>query len=85
MRWRCRARDSSVYSRVREIRRVVKNQPDVSFAAADTGDSLREVAQAMLRVPSVLADIFKPGVTTEIAPVAGSQSVYGLGVTHRDL
>src|SRR5947209_10439828 len=38
----------------------------------------------MLRVPSVLADIFKPGVTTEIAPVAGSQSVYGLGLTHRD-
>jgi tetratricopeptide (TPR) repeat protein len=70
--------------RVREIRRVVKNQPDVSFAAADTGDSLREVAQAMLRIPSVLADIFKPGVTTEVAPVAGSQSAYGLGLTHRD-
>ena len=55
----------------------------ISFSTADTGDSLREIAQAMLRDPSVLHRIFKPGVTTEIAPRLGSQSTYALGLTHR--
>jgi tetratricopeptide (TPR) repeat protein len=71
--------------RVREIRRVVKNQPDVSYSAADTGDTLREVEQAMLRDPAVVMQVFKPGKTAEIAPEGGSNASYGLGLTHRDL
>jgi hypothetical protein len=75
----------SAGSRVREIRRVLTGQSDlISFSTADTGDSLREIAQAMLRDPSVLHRIFKPGVTTEVAPSLGSQSTYALGLTHRD-
>ena len=59
---------------MRAIRWVVKNQPDVSYSTADTGDSLREVEQAMLRDPSVLMQIFKPGKTAEIAPGGGRLS-----------
>lgn len=47
-------------------------------------DGLREIGQAMLRDPSVLALIFKPGVTTEIAPGTGSHERRGLSVFHRD-
>jgi tetratricopeptide (TPR) repeat protein len=47
-------------------------------------DGLRETVQAALRDPFVFARVFKPGVTTEIAPVAGSEQRRTLGLTHRD-
>jgi tetratricopeptide (TPR) repeat protein len=47
-------------------------------------DGLREIAQAMLRDPSVLQLIFKPGVTTEVAPSVGSHGRVSLDLAHRD-
>jgi hypothetical protein len=42
------------------------------------------VAQGILRDPAVLARLFKPGVTAEVAPVGGSHETFGLDFTHRD-
>jgi tetratricopeptide (TPR) repeat protein len=48
-----------------------------------SADGLREIAQAMLRDPSVLQLIFKPGVTTEVAPAVGSNERVNLDLAHR--
>jgi hypothetical protein len=45
---------------------------------------VQEVAQGILRDPAVLAELFEPGVTTEIAPGVGNHERIGVGLTHRD-
>jgi tetratricopeptide (TPR) repeat protein len=53
------------------------------LANPSSSDGLREIAQALLRDPSVLQLIFKPGVTTQIAPAVGSHEHAGLSLAHR--
>lgn len=47
-------------------------------------DGLREIIQAALEDPSVFAQEFKPGVTTEVMPGGGDNDDRLLGLTHRD-
>jgi tetratricopeptide (TPR) repeat protein len=72
--------------RVRDVKHALGKEVSESaaFSTADTGDSLKAIAQAMLRDPAVVGRIFKPGVVGELTPGVGSQETHSVGFTHRD-
>jgi tetratricopeptide (TPR) repeat protein len=76
---------------LQRYREAISLSPENALARVGFGlrnpsssDGLRELAQSMLRDPSVIAELFKPGVTTEIAPGLGSNDRKTLDLVHRD-